>query len=51
MIASCAIAEGMIVVTRNMADFQAIHALFPLPGLLDLTDPANLPAEPDVPTE
>jgi toxin FitB len=37
MIAACAIAEGMIVATRNIRDFQAIDALFPLPGLLDPT--------------
>lgn len=43
MIAASAIAEGMTVVTRNMDDFRAIDALFRLPGLLDPSDPKNLP--------
>src|SRR5512145_3399396 len=46
MIAACAIAEGMTVVSRNMADFRAISTLFPLPGLLDPSDAENLPPEP-----
>lgn len=51
MIAACAIAEGMTLVTRNVADFQAIDALFRLPGLLDPSDPKNLPNEPENPPE
>ena len=51
MIAACAIAEGMTLVTRNVTDFQAIDALFRLPGLLDPSDPKNLPNEPENPAE
>ena len=48
IIAACAIAEAMPIVSRNIRDFLAIHALFPLPGLLDPTDPA---AGPDLPEQ
>lgn len=34
-IAATAIAQEMVMVTGNIADFQRIHALFPLPGLYD----------------
>lgn len=34
-IAACAIARGMTLASRNVADFLRIHSDFPLPGLFD----------------
>jgi predicted nucleic acid-binding protein len=37
-IAAASIAREMVIVTRNIADFLRIHALFPLPGLFNPFD-------------